>query len=511
MDLSYLITPEDSGAELALFAAAMDAAVNGIVITDNRQPDNPIIYCNKAFQELTGYAHREIIGRNCRFLQGEQRDQAARYELREAVRAGRHCRIELRNYTKKGSPFWNELTISPVRNAAGELTHFVGIQNDISRRRDAEAGLQQEKEHLEDRVKERTRELEDNEDYLGGIVETIRESLIVLDERMKVLSINEHFRRFFKVSDQEIVGRQLYEFAGGVWDIAELKNLLENVLPHNNPVEGFEVEHDFPIIGKKLLVLNARQITLKGKFQSWVLLAIEDITERRKIEQRKEDFITVASHEMKTPLTSIKGHLQLLKRKSEKAGDTAYTGPLTAAAKSVDRLDKLINDLLDVAKIQSGKIGFNYTGFNFGELVREAISVVQAGHDTHRIVLTGSAEISLTADYYRVEQVLINLLSNAIKYSPLSNEVGVHLAVLAGFVKVSVADHGVGIRREEHRKIFERFYRVEDVQQHYQGIGIGLYVCSQIILEHKGTLWVESEPGQGSVFNFTLPVNASNI
>ncbi|WP_158828497.1 PAS domain-containing sensor histidine kinase [Mucilaginibacter lacusdianchii] len=500
-----LLRPFPENSDLFLFVAAMDATVNGIVITDNRQPDNPIIYCNKAFEELTGYRHDEIIGHNCRFLQGDDRNQKQRQLIRDTIERGEHCSLEIRNYRKDGTLFWNQLVISPVKDGDGNITHFVGVQNDVTRRREAEDALKEEKELLESRVASRTKELQESEEYLGSIVETIRESLVVLDEQINVLSVNDHFCKFFKLDTKEVVGKQLYDISNRAWDIPELRAVLEDILPHSNPFEGFEVEHEFPHIGKRLLVLNARQIKLRGKFKNRVLLAMEDFTDHRQVEQRKEDFISVASHEMKTPLTTIKGHLQLLTKRAEKAGVQADLKSLAITAKSVERLDTLINDLLDVSKIQSGRMQFNFTEFDFMNVVNNSIESVRETMDTHQIVVTGAADKKVQGDFFRLEQVMINLLTNAIKYSPAAKEISVHLSVLAGFLKVAVKDTGVGIKREDHKKIFERFYRSDGVQFSFQGLGIGLYISNQIIAEHNGTLWVESEEGQGSVFNFTIP------
>lgn len=491
--------------EIQLFAAAMDATVNGIVITDNRQPDNPIIYCNKAFEELTGYGQDEIIGHNCRFLQGNDRAQEQRKIIRETIQRGENCNVEIRNYKKDGTPFFNQLVISPLTDANGKVTHFIGVQNDVTRRREAEQELQKEKQLLESRVASRTKDLQESEEYLGSIVETIRESLVVLDEDINVLSVNEHFCKFFKLESKEVVGKLLYEISDKAWDIPELRVVLEDILPHSNPFEGFEVEHNFPHIGKRLLVLNARQITLKGKYKNRILLAMEDFTNHRETEQRKEDFISIASHEMKTPLTTIKGHIQILTKRANKAHAEADLKSLAVTTKSIERLDTLINDLLDVSKIQSGKMIFNLTEFNFMDVVNNAIEAVRESTDTHLVVVTGSADKKVKADFFRLEQVLINLLTNAIKYSPSASEIGVHLNVLGGFLKVAVTDSGVGVKREDQKKIFERFYRADSVQYSFQGLGVGLYVSNQIIAEHNGTLWVESEEGHGSVFNFTIP------
>lgn len=499
--------PNTGQTDIRLFAAAVSASNNGVVITDHTQPDEPIIYCNKAFESITGYTNKEIIGHNCRFLQDGDNNQEARHQLRQAIQNGEHCHVEIRNYKKDGRLIWNELMISPVNDQEGNVTNFIGIQNDITRRKEAEAALTVEKGHLEERVLERTEDLLESEAYLSSIIETMRESLVVLDPQMRVLSVNEHFCRFFKSEEKEIMGKVLFEHNNGQWNLPELKNLLINVLPNNNPFEGFEIENEFPNIGRKLLVLNARQVTLKGKYQDRILLAIEDITERREIEQRKEDFISIASHEMKMPLTSIKGNLQLLHRKAQQNNDTQYLNGFETAAKSIARLEKLIYDLLDVSKIQSGKIGFNFTKFNFGQLIAEAVNGIQATTQTHKLVVTGSADIEITADFGRLEQVILNLLSNAVKYSPDGNQVMIHTSKLPDYVKVSITDTGVGIHERDHKRIFERFYRADQISEKFPGVGIGLYVSNEIIKEHKGTLWVESEEGKGSVFSFTIPIN----
>jgi signal transduction histidine kinase len=296
------------------------------------------------------------------------------------------------------------------------------------------------------------------------------------------------------------------EIGNGSWNIPEFIDLLQNVLPHNNPFENFELCYDFPAIGRKLLVLNAMQITHKGKYQDRILLAIEDVTDRRAVEQRKEDFIRIASHEMKTPVTSIKGNIQLLHKKALNTGDQSFLSAFNSTQKSIARLEKLITDLLDVAKIQSGRIEFDYTRFNLGDLIREAVTSFQTTSESHHIEISGAVNQYVTADYGRLEQVLINLLSNAVKYSPGSTEVGLHVGLVNQYVKVSITDSGVGINRKEHKKIFERFYRADQIMEKYPGVGIGLYVSNQIIQEHKGSLWVESEEGAGSVFNFTLPI-----
>jgi PAS domain S-box-containing protein len=489
-----------------LLLLAVNASKSGIIITDNQQPDNPIIFCNEAFEKMTGYNRSEIIGRNCRFLQGSDRKQEARFKLREVIDKGEGCIVELRNYRKNGSLFWNELYMSPIEIVEGRVTHFIGVQNDISERKKIEATLVMEREQLEKRVTERTRHLQDSEEYLKSIFETIRESLVVLDEKINVIEANQQFFRTFHVGMDDTLGKSLYELGNGQWNIPALKDLLERVLPTNNPFEGFQVEQDFPSIGKKNMVLNARRIETEGPFKNRILLAIQDETDRLQTEIRKDDFLKIASHELRTPLTTIKGYVQLMELQLSENKPDKLKELIGKSTASIEKLNRLITDLLDVSKIQAGKVSLNKSLFDFDSMVKGCIENVQAGKPTHTIHLRGERGIMYYGDESRIEQVFVNLLQNAIKYSPGAKEVNVYVSRVSDFVKVAVTDYGVGIRQEDHKKIFERFYRVESIQKMFPGIGIGLYVSEQIIHEHGGTLWVESEEGKGSTFSFTLPV-----
>ena len=493
--------------DFELLRQALDASITGIILTDNQQPDNPIIYCNAAFEKLSGYTRKEIIGHNCRFLQREDRNQKERLILREAIEKGIDCVVEIRNYRKSGELFWNELYMSPIKNAHGTVTHFVGVQNDITRRKKAELDLLHHQQIMEEKIEERTRVIRESEEYLASIYQTVRESLIVLNPQFGVLSVNDHFLKTFKVSISETQGKDLYELGNGQWNIPQLKQLLEDVLPTNNPVENFEVEHDFPHIGKKLMLLNAHRIELEGKYKDRILIAIEDITERREIERRKDDFLSIASHELKTPLTTVKGYVQMMGRFMPDNSSDKFKNIVVKTETYIDRLNNLISELLDVSRIQTGNIELHKEPFDFDKMVQETVDGMRAANKDHHIMVKGKATNNYVGDESHLIQVLNNLLSNAIKYSPQSREVVVYLSTVSNYLKVSVIDRGMGISIEDQKRIFERFYRVGDIQQHFPGMGIGLYICDQIIKNHEGTLWVESEKGKGSTFSFTLPLN----
>ncbi|TDS11764.1 PAS domain-containing sensor histidine kinase [Sphingobacterium paludis] len=488
----------------SLIYAALDASSTGIIITDNRLPDNPIIYHNKAFETITGYNTTEIIGHNCRFLQGRDRSQEAREQIRQALQDGEDIRIEIRNYTKKNDLFWNELYISPITNAKGEVTHFIGVQNNITARKKVEEQLVVEKESIERKVAERTENLRMSEEYLNSIVETIRESLVVLDPNLNVLTVNEAFLRTFKVTRSETIGLRLYDLGNRQWDIAKLKNLLEEVLPSSNPVLGFEVEHKFPHIGHKIMMLNAHRVELQGKFKDRILLAIEDVTDRRAIEKRKDDFLSIASHELKTPLTAVKGYMQLIKRFMPE-NNPKLTDIIEKSDNQIERLQKLIAELLDVSKIQSGKLDIHHDTFDFDKMVRDTIENIQLNSDSHKVVLRGETNAQYDGDETHISQVVGNLISNAIKYSPGKDRVEVYLSTLKNHIKFSVKDFGFGINMEDQKKVFDRFYRVDSIQKKFAGLGVGLYISEQIITQHGGTIWVDSDAGEGATFSFILP------
>ncbi|MDX2001924.1 MAG: PAS domain S-box protein [Chitinophagales bacterium] len=233
-----------------------------------------------------------------------------------------------------------------------------------------------------------------------------------------------------------------------------------------------------------------------------------DVTALRELDQKKNDFLSIASHELKTPLTSIKAYVQLLYRmlhQPDKKDDTISVY-LDKTNTFINKLSDLISDLLDVSKIQAGKMQFNQQYFDFDEMVQESIESTQHTSYHHTIILNGRTYQKVYGDKDRLEQVVNNLLSNAIKYSPNANKVEVQLSSTNGDVTVAIKDFGIGIAKEKLEHIFERFYRVESLETGISGLGIGLYISHEIVQRHQGKVWVESEEGRGSTFYFSVPI-----
>jgi PAS domain S-box-containing protein len=238
-----------------------------------------------------------------------------------------------------------------------------------------------------------------------------------------------------------------------------------------------------------------------------------DISQRKRLEQLKDEFVGIASHELKTPITSTKAYAQVLQKRFEQRGDIESASLVAKMDNQLDKLSRLISDLLDVTKLEAGKLRLNISTFDLSALVTEVVEQVQFTTKRHRLELRLPAQTSveIEADRERIGQVLTNLLSNAIKYSPLADRIIVSLHHEQGKLILRVQDFGVGISVAHQRQLFERFYRVSSAdQQAFSGLGLGLYISAEIIRRHHGTIEIVSRKGHGATFIVTLPCSLPN-
>ncbi|WP_029281737.1 cell wall metabolism sensor histidine kinase WalK [Pedobacter sp. R20-19] len=233
---------------------------------------------------------------------------------------------------------------------------------------------------------------------------------------------------------------------------------------------------------------------------------LEEIEFRKQAENKKDEFISIASHELKTPLTSVKGYIQLLQRSLNKDDKTMAQSHLAKASVQLEKLNELIVDLLDISKIESGKMKFNMQHFCADNMVSNAIEMLQQSNPGFTINKLGKTNEDVYGDEMRLEQVVINFITNAIKYAPGTNQVNVTINIKDGSLYLAVKDFGIGISKEQQAKIFDKFYRVEEHSNRFNGLGIGLYICSEIISRHGGKIGVNSVPDEGSEFYFIIPI-----
>ena len=384
--------------------------------------------------------------------------------------------------------FYVDFEYSPILKADGEVSGIFAIVNDVT-------------EKVEARMK-----IEESEQKFRLLADSMPQHIWTADIEGNLNYFNRSVFDYSGLTPENIN-------ENGWLQIVHPDDKEENLKVWMNAVttgKDFLFEHRFRKHDGEYRWQLSRAIPQRdeqGNIQMWVGTST-DIDEMKKHEQLKDDFIKIASHELKTPVTTISGYVQLLRQINKNSSDQMLTSSLATIDKHVSKLTKLISDLLDVTKIETGIFHLSKEKFNVNELISELIGDIQSTNSLHKIVFNHGSETSLFADKDRVSQVLINLIINAIKYSPKANTVIVSTQLKAEEIIVSVQDFGIGIDAGDHEKVFERFYRVQGKNEKtFPGFGIGLFIVKEIISNHNGKIWVESEKGKGSVFYFSLPVN----
>lgn len=342
-------------------------------------------------------------------------------------------------------------------------------------------------------------ELRERVQELRSILESIPQIAFTAKSDGQIEFVNQHWFQYSSRDDQ---------FPESHPDDPKIEKLWNRAMTNKQPLE---IEIRIKMLNNdtyRCHLLRTTPIMEGSTVVKWVG-TFTDIEEQKQAEKRKDEFISIASHELKTPLTSIKAYMQLLEKSFEnKMEKTEETGKyLQRTQFQIEKLSSLIADLLDVSKIESGKLKFNKKVFDFEPLIENTIDIIRKTNNDFNIIRTGSANVKIYGDDIRLEQVLLNYLTNAIKYSPENKEVIVDSSVTPeNTLLVSVRDFGVGIPLDKQNNIFKKFYRVEETSHRFQGLGIGLYICSEIIKRHNGTFGVKSDPGEGSSFYFSIPV-----
>ncbi|MET4137922.1 ATP-binding protein [Pedobacter sp. UYP1] len=269
--------------------------------------------------------------------------------------------------------------------------------------------------------------------------------------------------------------------------------------------EHYEIEYRLKkYTGEYVWVLGraAPFYNSEGKIVKW-FGTCTDIHEQKLLQEQKDDFISIASHELKTPVTTLKVSLQLMKRMINNPSTEMMSNLIEKANKSMDKVGSLIEDLLNTSKYNHGQIHLNKTTFKLSEVIAECCEHINYER-THTLKITGNPDLEVYADAERIGQIITNFINNAIKYAPESKEITINIARVSNHVKLSVEDHGPGIAQEKIPHIFDRYYRVDSTGSQYSGLGLGLYICSEIIGKHGGEIGVDSEIGKGSIFWFKL-------
>lgn len=362
------------------------------------------------------------------------------------------------------------------------------------------------------------RDITDLKEFEQKIRESEQKYRFLADAIPQIVWIGENDGRltYFNQATMDYSGKDYNTFleALGWLDIVHPDEREENTrlwmhsVKHKTP---FSFEHRFRNKNNEyrwFLSRAAPQLDEFGNVTKWVGTST-DIDDMKKVDQHKNDFIKIANHELKTPVTTIKGYVQLLKKMRGNSDDQFLVNSLNTIENQINKLNLLMGELLDISRIESGQLPLYKNEFSLLKLVTETIEDIKASEQSHQInfELSHPSDIEVYADKDRITQVLNNLLTNAIKYSPSKKKVNVKLFIDGNCAVVSVEDFGIGMDQDELTKIFDRFYRVSGEDENtFPGFGIGLFIVKDIMDRHNGKIWAESEKNKGSKFFFSLPL-----
>lgn len=448
---------------------------NGLVTYENQRYYD---YLQATFEEVQGLGWRQFVHpddlTHILAIRKHSLETGEPYEAEYRIKQG-----------QTGLYRWFLTRAMPVRDATGRIVKWFGTSTDIDEQKRTEEALRQSQQ--------RVRALMDS-NIIG----------IIVIEGDTIIEANEAYLRQAGYTREEVQNRQL-KLSMVIPPEAEPRRqkTIDELLTYQHvmPFEGVGLNKD----GSQTPVLiGAAAIQLEPLQSIHFLL---DISARKELEQRKDAFISMASHELKTPLTILKMQVQFLKKQLVEQELPNTASMLSRIDTQINRLTKLIEELLDVSKINAGKMVYAQEIIDLDALLHETVEAIQHTSTTHTIVVRGATHASLLGDKERLAQVFINLISNAIKYSPAADTVQIDLNTADERATILVHDHGIGIPHDQREKIFERFHRVVDSNtKDLPGLGMGLYIVAEIVKRHQGTISVESEMGKGSTFRITFPL-----
>lgn len=344
----------------------------------------------------------------------------------------------------------------------------------------------------------------ESHDRFSKVFELSRLGKKIIDKDLKILQVNQSLVTLLGYNlKEEIIGTKIFDYApeNRREDWRFLQEKLWAKLTPSFSIETCLIKKDGSLIWCQVTSIL---IPEKGDFLGYTI--IEDVTEQHKLRLEREEFISIASHELKTPITSLKATVQVMNRmldgKVDKTSEVIKLG--INAERHVTKLMHLVQDLLSTTKIEQGQLALNKTLFTLSDVIDGCCSHIDLGGD-YRIVFQGDHSAKVFADQYKIDQVLVNLVNNAVKYAPESKDIIIKVEHIADQTKVSVIDKGRGIESENQLRLFERFHRGSKHKDDNSGLGLGLYISSEIIQRHGGEMGVDSVTGEGATFWFTLP------
>lgn len=523
--------PEHKLAQRSLpdLEALLQALSNSAIVSETNAAGT-ITFANDKFVEIAKYTRQELIGQNHRILKSGEHSNAYYENMWSTISRGRIWRGVLKNKAKDGTFYWVDSSIAPILGKDGKPVKYISVRFLVSERQQAEEALRESvrQQNVLTILSQEALANTDLHSLFNRTVDLLKKTLnIDLSAVLKLLPggkslVYETGTGFNRAEKGKtlVPAENSYSMAGFT-----LMNNVPTVvtdLTTETRFAGSNLLHDANAVSGVCAVIHGTEnpygilqvySTKKRMFSGVEIGFIQSVANllanavRNQLDKRKDEFLGIASHEIKTPLTSIKTFTQLLDRHAKKINDETAQLFLVKIDQQINKMIDLITDLLDISRINSGKLDFHDETFKIDEIANEAANLVQLITNKHKIILENNVKHEIYGDKTRLGQVLINLLTNAVKYSPGSEKIIVKTYEDGDRAIISVEDFGIGIPENEKDLIFGRFYKGNGRNKHIPGgLGLGLYISSEIIKRHKGKIWVESSEGKGSKFYFSLPL-----
>lgn len=475
------------------------SSIGDAVITTDDQ--GQVTFLNPVAELLTGWT-QEAVGQPLESVFRIINEESRKLVELPSIRALREDRaIKLDSHSLLIAKDDSERPISdsaaPIRNDRGEVAGVVLVFRDIGERRTTERALAKALSYADD------------------IIETLREPFMVLDCDLRVKTANRSFYEWFQVSKAETEGSLVYDLGNGQWDIPGLRTLLDEVLSQNQSVHDFEVQHSFPKLGRKTMLLNARPFPPDSKHPELILLAVEDVSALREradelaeISRHKDEFLATLAHELRNPLAPIRNAVRYLGM--EGLTDLDLKAGRDLISRQVAVMVRLIDDLLDVSRISRNKLDIRKQSVELALVIENAVEscrpiIEKFGHEL--TVTLPPESIHLDADAVRLTQVFLNLLNNAAKYTKPGGKIWLTGSSEGSDAIVRVRDNGLGIAADKLPFIFDMFTQVDrSLERSQGGLGIGLTLVRRLVDMHDGVIEAHSAGlDQGSEFIVRLP------
>lgn len=459
-----------------------NAQQNAFLLTDS---DGLVISINKNFTVSFGYEEDDIVGQSFSilFTIEDQKNGLFEKELHNLRTTGKS--LDNNYLVKKDKTItWVSGESFLVQNKEGESRIVKLIQNRYALKR-SENELRQLNEF--------------NESILGSINDVV----IVLDGNMNIIKANNAYKKLF-MGDVKMAALNLYDLMKPYDRQDNWLGDLQKSIYTKRSFSNKQIEIDTSLGDKRFYEVTCTP--LHDAFNDNMLLIIHDITAYKQVEREREDVLGFVAHELRNPLSMLILCNEIMAVAIENREFNELPFVIERSKKGVVRLNKMIAELYEATKVNSGYMYLEKTSVHFEDIVKESIETIKVMQPGYDIIVKGDSDVTVDADKYRIIQVLTNFLGNGIKYSNGNTEVTLTINHDSRRLIVSVKDEGLGISKEHLPFVFDRFFRAEKTRD-IEGIGLGLYLCRQIIRAHKGEIWVESEEGIGSTFYFTLPLN----